>query len=119
MSNYAIKYQLIKETNNGDGYTKEEIQADIDAGRDVGAADALVLTSIIKDNGHFSCMFASYSVNDGKQGPISDEDYFKVWCILTSQIKDNSALEPWKMKIIRDAHNQVKDFVLEKKCEDI
>jgi hypothetical protein len=119
MSNYAIKYQLIKETNNGEGFTQEEIQADLDAGKDIGAADALVLASIIKDNGNFSCMFASYAVQNGKQGPISDEDYFKVWCILTSQIKDSAALETWKMKIIRDAHNQVKDFVLEKRFESI
>lgn len=110
MGDYALKYKISFDTNNNNGFKKREVEDFTKDDPDTGAADALLLYSIIKPkSGEFSiAMLSVDGQNEGK--PLSEIDLFKVWSLMASSLSKQAKHE-WQRFIAEEAFNKVRQVI--------
>lgn len=96
---YPIKYWIEKGS-----WTREQLAKEEGEGKPIGACDALLLCSIIKDSG-FSALFIGF---DGTTGTMmSDVDSFKIWMLLAGKLSESTTLNPWQQSLVKNIKPKV------------
>lgn len=112
MVKYGFKYTINVDSNDGEGFTKEQIEKFRDENSDIGACDALLLHSIIREENGFNLMQFTYDSN--KFGGITQLDIFKIWTIMSGNMSDSSELNEWQRNICKEAFEKVRKIILKK-----
>lgn len=103
--NYKLKWFL--KTEAGD-FTRQDLEKDE---RDPGGSDALLFASLLfPPDGSFSAQFFGY---DGrkKAGPLSGEDLFRVWQMLTYEVACAKDLPQGPRRFVQDVHMAIAEAV--------
>ena len=108
---YALKYSISCDTNNGEGFTQEEI---LESG-DFGGADALMLISIIREgkkahDGGVSIKIMSLDGQNDKN-PIPDTELFHIWNSLCIRIIESPDTSFFQKQIAQETIDSVRAFV--------
>jgi hypothetical protein len=116
---YALKYTHIHETNYGKGFTKEEIIKAQEENPDVGAADAIILISIVRDGkkAHDGAVSFSTVSEDGQNRnmPIPDTELFSAWASLAHSLYEGGFILDWQKEIVKKAVENVRMIMKHKK----
>lgn len=105
---YPITYEL---TQQDPPLTKEEVR---ELGRNVGAADALIVLSIIfPEDGSYSMQPASI---DGRTGSgLSAKEIFKAWLMLTAWIGQLPDLDDLRREMAKHTFETISEVIMRRK----
>ncbi len=112
---YGLKYKISIDTNEGKGFTKEELLKSSYEDPEVGGCDALIIYSIKRPNGEFH--IHPMSVDSLTNSTIIIREHFKAWFLMAAQMSEDEGLEEWQRFICKEAANRVRDIVLDCKNE--
>ena len=100
---YPLAYRLI---HKPEGITPEQLQAE-----DLGGTDAVILISIIRpDDGSLNT--AIFSLEGATGAEVSDDEMFKAWIVMASQLSESKTLGPGKKQFARQTFETVRDIIL-------
>src|SRR5271169_4605944 len=106
MKNYACKYTMSFDTNNGKGWLKEDIDQSYE-----GLADSFLLFSIIhEENGETSIMILPRD-DENKKQELKNTDLFNCWIALASTIIESPDPTFIQKDIVQDALNNARNFI--------
>lgn len=104
---YALKYNISFDTNDGRGFTKEQIEKD-----GSGGADAIWLASIIREGekAHDGSLSIAFMSSDGQNDkkPIPGTEMFTIWVLMASQLIDNPDIHEWQKHMIQHILNWIR-----------
>lgn len=111
---YRLKYRLDFETGE---FSSEEIEEAKRIDEDIGAADKLLVVSLLfpheRDSG-FSAAFLGADGISGKVGPdaITDEDLFRVWSMMADRLASSQSLDGSRRGLADMVHQQIRQAVM-------
>lgn len=109
---YKLKYIFSSESNNGEGFEREEIIKAADENPNIGACDTYMFISIINhDCGSKSMNWFSGDVKNKEECSISNEDLFTVWAFLGKQIAERDGKD-WQKEIAEKAYCAAQEVML-------
>lgn len=107
---YALKYKLEFDHKEG-GFTKEEILKEVEQSDSIGACDAMILVSIIREEAGISyAIVSSDGHNEGES--ISDLELFKAWGMIANRLATQSDLIDWQRDVCVKTSETIRDAVL-------
>lgn len=114
---YALKYIFKYDTNEGKGFTQEEIIEASKKDGSIGAADALILINILREGkkAHDGSVSFSYMSFDGQHGEIPikvpNSEIFAAWSALGKSLLDGGGLNKWQNDVLKTAFESVRKNV--------
>ncbi len=86
---YNFKYQMTTDTNNGKGFSEDELKTTIEKSRITGGSDGLFVASIVRNNTHKPY----YEVDtDFFILKMTESEMFSVWHFLAKVLSKKSNL---------------------------
>lgn len=106
---YRFKYKFSIDDNNGKGWNKEEMDQGKNRFNDVGACDAIMFVSVLKNNGDaaLDCLFFPIE--------LSDNEIFNTWALLGGYLLERNNLRSFQYSIISEAVEKIRDYITEAK----
>lgn len=110
---YAIKYNYKFDYNEGNGWTKEELENDPER---PGACDALVFISITREGkgAHKGSTSHAWLSKDGHNNgePIPNTEMFSVWSSIAKALSEDDETPPWQRDICQKAFEEVRQKIV-------
>lgn len=94
------------DTNNGKGWTKEEIDQSTE-----GLADAFLLFSIIQEEDGGQSIMILPRDDENEEQELSGKDLFNCWTALAVKIIDFPDVNFFQKELVQDALGKVREFM--------